>query len=230
MANPSRLTPPTDVVEGAQFGSFVVVGECFRTRREWRVPVRCVHLGECNTITTATVRRLRDETKVRACKNCFNRVMPRWAHPLYRRVVAAQQRCTKSSDPNFHRYGGRGIEFRFDKPSDAVVYMINELGVTADDLVGKQLDRKDNDGHYERGNLRMSTPLANTLNRNNTRYWQHGAQQIPMSHAAQALRTEWPDMVYTKKQLGRYWDRYGMRTFLEVRAHFERHKHRESAK
>lgn len=63
----------------------------------------------------------------------------------------AKYRC---QNPNFSRwsdYGGRGIEFRFDSVED----FAKELGPCPSP--DHSVDRIDNDGHYEPGNIRWAT-------------------------------------------------------------------------
>ena len=80
------------------------------------------------------------------------------ALPEYRVYVSAKARCNNPNLPSFKNYGGRGIEFRFTsfieffdevgnrpegkKPSGRALYSIN---------------RKDNNGHYEPGNVEWAT-------------------------------------------------------------------------
>jgi len=68
---------------------------------------------------------------------------------------SAKARCTKPGKPGFQNYGGRGIEFRFSTIRAFTEYVIGALGPKP----GKEwsLDRINNDGHYEEGNLRWAT-------------------------------------------------------------------------
>lgn len=88
--------------------------------------------------------------------------------PEYWAYKGAKGRCTNTKNPSYPDYGRRGIEFRFTSFQEFL------------DVVGKRpsplhsLDRIENDGHYERGNLRWATkeeqannrrPYHETLNR-----------------------------------------------------------------
>jgi hypothetical protein len=71
---------------------------------------------------------------------------------------AAKQRCLNPNNQFWADYGGRGIEFRFQSFEE----FIEHIGLKpSSDL---ELDRIDNDGHYEVGNVRWashSTQMAN---------------------------------------------------------------------
>lgn len=58
-------------------------------------------------------------------------------------------------------YGGRGIEFRFSTGSDMAEWVITNLGKPR----GRTLDRIDNNGHYEPGNLRWASAAQQARNK-----------------------------------------------------------------
>lgn len=74
---------------------------------------------------------------------------------VYSTAVA---RCKGTHKAKKARYCDRGIEFRFASFADFMA----EMGPRPD---GMQLDRIDNDGHYEAGNVKWTTPLDNSRNR-----------------------------------------------------------------
>lgn len=71
--------------------------------------------------------------------------------PEYHAYNDARQRCTNSNAKSFPDYGGRGIEFRFTS-FDEFLYEIGSK--PSPELT---LDRIDNEGHYEKGNVRWAT-------------------------------------------------------------------------
>ena len=81
----------------------------------------------------------------------------------YLRVVFDNmiRRCNNPNDPHYNRYGERGIEVRFtlDGFRD---YVIDVLKV---DPRGLDIDRINNDGNYEIGNIRFISHKANCQNR-----------------------------------------------------------------
>lgn len=88
----------------------------------------------------------------------------------YNRIQGATN--PNSTNKAFAAYRKAGIENRFTSAEDFVVYMY--ALEPHDDYSGLEVDRKDNTGHYEKGNLRFVTREENAQNRAvNTRVtWQ----------------------------------------------------------
>ena len=78
--------------------------------------------------------------------------------PEWQSYTNARQRCTNPNNEYYKAYGGRGIKFMFT----SVKQLFEELGPRPK---GKTLDRKDNDGNYEIGNVRWATPKQQANNR-----------------------------------------------------------------
>lgn len=76
-------------------------------------------------------------------------------------------RCDNPSCGSYVNYGGRGIQNRFGSSDEFVDYVVNELQI---DPQGLQIDRINNDGHYEKGNIRFVTAKKNLNNRRNTKH------------------------------------------------------------
>lgn len=70
----------------------------------------------------------------------------------------AKSRCNNPTNIGYSRYGGRGIEFRFQS--------IEELIADIGPRLSKEysLDRKDTNGHYEIGNVKWSTAVQQLTN------------------------------------------------------------------
>ena len=76
------------------------------------------------------------------------------------------RRCNNPNHKYYYRYGGRGIQNRFTSLDDFRDYVINILGIIhIDQIEGLEIDRIDNDDHYEKGNIRFVTPKENANNR-----------------------------------------------------------------
>jgi len=79
--------------------------------------------------------------------------------PEYKAYDGAKDRCTRSTHKRWQDYGGRGIEFRFT----SFEQFLAELGPRP--TPEHTLDRSNNDGHYEPGNVRWATQLEQQNNR-----------------------------------------------------------------
>lgn len=71
--------------------------------------------------------------------------------------LEAKRRCTNKNHKQFLDYGGRGIKFNFVSFDE----FYKHLGPRP---FGYQLDRINNDGHYEIGNVRWTTSHVNSIN------------------------------------------------------------------
>jgi len=69
----------------------------------------------------------------------------------------ARHRCRNPKNKRYADYGGRGIEFHFESFEE----FLEELGRRPE---GTSLDRINNDGHYEKGNVRWATPHEQRVN------------------------------------------------------------------
>ena len=100
-------------------------------------------------------------------------------------------RCRDQSHKNYARYGGVGIEVRF-----------NNVGELAD-AVGKRpgknytIDRIDPHGHYEAGNVRWATMREQNNNRHNSIWLTVEGVTKPLTH--------WADQIGLPRQLLWYW-------------------------
>ena len=89
--------------------------------------------------------------------------------PEYRAYIGAKVRCTNPKNLVWKHYGGRGIRFKFT----SFEQFFAELGYRPK---GKSLDRKNNNGHYELGNVKWSTKSEQDRNRRNyTHNVRHGS-------------------------------------------------------
>ncbi len=83
--------------------------------------------------------------------------------PEFQIWIGAKQRCTNPKVHNYERYGGRGIEFNF--PDFAQFFA--EVGPRPSDK--HSLDRIDNKGHYEPGNVQWALAKPQGRNKRNNR-------------------------------------------------------------
>jgi hypothetical protein len=80
------------------------------------------------------------------------------ANPERVAYISARRRCTCPKSKDYVDYGGRGIKFMFT----TFEQFFAELGKRPN---GKSLDRINNDGNYEVGNVRWATKSQQRKNR-----------------------------------------------------------------
>jgi hypothetical protein len=76
----------------------------------------------------------------------------------------AKKRCTNPNAKDFHRYGERGIKFLFDDFEE----FLDHIGPRPSNEYS--LDRIDNSGNYEHGNVRWATLKTQNRNQRSNRY------------------------------------------------------------
>jgi hypothetical protein len=131
-----------------------------------------------NRITTAAYRLKLGMTK--SC-GCLQRELTRLRHTTHGHAGRGRQtsewarwqhmigRCHHPKNADYDHYGGRGIgvcdEWR--KSFAAYLAYIRSIGFTG--AKGQELDRIDNDGNYEPGNLRVTDRKGQCRNKRNNR-------------------------------------------------------------
>jgi hypothetical protein len=113
---------------------------------------------------------------------------------LQKRGQAARARCENPSDRSYKNYGGRGIRFRFESVADYVRWVLEHLPHPT--YKGVDIDRLDNNGHYEPGNLRLATRRQNLSNRRASAIVSWGGCSMPLY--------EWRENPYSYTAAARY--------------------------
>jgi hypothetical protein len=80
----------------------------------------------------------------------------------YNAWVSARYRCTIDKHPQWSNYGGRGIDM-CQRWRESFAAFLSDMGPRPSPV--HQLDRIDNDGHYEPGNCRWVTRQENLKNK-----------------------------------------------------------------
>lgn len=167
------------VAPGDRFERLTVLRETTRRRtsgeQEWVAECAC----DCGAEATVTLANLRNG-QVRSC-GCLQRQRAaetnteRATHALsehehYPRWRNMIRRCHDPRDPRYPGWGGRGIAV-CPEWHDAVAfvsYLENTLGPRP---AGHSLDRIDNDGDYEPGNIRWASVLTQRHNQRRGATW-----------------------------------------------------------
>ena len=119
------------------------------------------------------------------------------------RFDAIKQRCENPYDANYPLYGGRRIYCRFVNREEFVRYMLDLCKsdtpnvTTTDQLKQLYIDRIDNNGHYEPGNLRLVSNRENNCNQRRTRFTYYLGKKIPAIHLWHLLKNADPLFSYS---------------------------------
>lgn len=135
-----------------------------------RVKLKCLN-SKCNKefiVDYSNAKRIKQQC---CCTKCYKEMhfhfgIPNEKHPLYSRWLAMTQRCRTSTSNNYHRYGGRGITIEpyLQDFINYAKYVLSLPNAPTTFPTKLQIDRIDNDGNYERGNLRWATQSMNMAN------------------------------------------------------------------
>ena len=181
---------------GHRYGRLEVIGEAGTIRR----PSGCSHLlwlcrCECGNeisvygghLTNGHTRSCgclaRDESLVRFTKHGMS------ATSIFNTWCAIKERCFCPTNDAYDRYGGRGITMHPAWVNDFAAF---HAYVGDRPEPGMSLDRVDNDGNYEPGNLRWATAKEQANNR-------RPRKRKPRCHLGHELN---PDNTYVQKKTG----------------------------
>ena len=117
------------------------------------------------------------------CKECDNKYHVKWVHTQeagYISYKCAKNRCNSKKDLRYNDYGGRGIKFLLPPFKE----VLKILGPKPE---GMSIDRINNNGHYEIGNVRWATVKEQAANKRNTKLTQLDVAVIRGLWAAKAM-------------------------------------------
>lgn len=87
-----------------------------------------------------------------------------WGHPLYATWTGMLSRCERADDAYYYCYGGRGITV-CARWHDVQVFVADIERIIGPRPDGMTLDRIDNDGNYDPGNVQWATPIQQAQTR-----------------------------------------------------------------
>jgi hypothetical protein len=144
---------------GEQYGWVKIIS----AQKRWNAKMNhCYVLTQCTGCHSIQWQNLNSlkSGKSKGCQRCSQqRKIPLW---LQKRLAAAKQRCENPKARNYHLYGGRGIKFNFPSVLSAGIWILKNVENVRQDL---EMDRIDNDGNYEKGNIRFVPRSINQANR-----------------------------------------------------------------
>jgi hypothetical protein len=114
----------------------------------------------------------------------------------YRAYESAKRRCTDTTRENWESYGGRGIKFLFT----SFEQFFAELGFKPEPKHLYSLDRIDNNGNYEPGNIRWATQKQQLANK------RRGVHHKLSIEIAKLLREKFATGEYKMAELARLYN------------------------
>lgn len=177
-----RQRKPPQSLDGQRFGRAVVVGQ------PWPGPNnRTWHVCQCdcgNQFCCPKSNLLVGKTKSCGClKLDLQTVHGQKHHPSYKRWMCMKYRCENPSSSNYNRYGGRGI--KICERWHNVLNFIEDIGSPPSPI--HQLDRINNDGDYEPGNVRWVLPVQNMRNRSTAKLLTWNGKTLSLVQWAEML-------------------------------------------
>lgn len=195
----SRAPLPPRVRVGERLGTRVVVGpaEPYRTKdgrtmRRWRMRCDCGLESETGEYQLVV--------KGAGCNGCVRVKHLAKATPEYNTWCGIIQRCTNPGATKYASYGGRGIRICNEWRHDFGAFL-RHVGKRPG--IGYTLERIDNNGHYEPGNVRWATAKEQARNTRNNHLVEFRGETKTIAEWCEITGVSYSAAMY---RLSRGWD------------------------
>jgi len=117
--------------------------------------------------------------------------------PIYSRWKNMRRRCTNPKDAKYKDYGGRGITVCTEWLDDFYAFAEYVDALERPSELHMSIDRINNDGNYEPGNIRWATRVQQQNNRRPSR---HGERSCTGHVGVVRVPTGWQAQIYVDKR------------------------------
>lgn len=152
---------------GQRFGMLLIIKfqRGWRNQRAWLCQCDC---GGQSVVLTGSLRT--GKTKSCGCRERDAKIEAAITHgqshtPVYNRWQTMLRRCDNPKATGYKYWGGRGIKVCDEWKDFAVFHKYIQEVLGPQPTSKHSIDRRDNDGHYEPGNLRWATRSEQNRNR-----------------------------------------------------------------
>ena len=135
--------------------------------------------------------------RIKAANTSHGHTIGHSLSPEFRSWTQMVRRCTEPSFVSYPRYGGRGITV-----CDRWLIFVNfleDVGLRPGN--GYTIDRIDNDGHYQPGNVKWSSVAEQNRNRRSNRWITFNGERLIASEWAKRLGLG-PDLIQSRMRRG----------------------------
>lgn len=160
-------------ITGKRFGKLVTIKFVERKGRNYRWLFKC-DCGKEKMIYKNHILGKRTQIDC-GCDKQFKRRQPLFGTKFYHTFYLMKQRCENINNPNYFRYGGRGIEVVWKSFTSFKEDMYRSFLKHNNKHGGRNtsIERIDNDGNYCKENCKWATQKEQSLNKHSKSYYKN---------------------------------------------------------
>ena len=181
---------PLQLLEGKRYGRLIVIAALARIGNNRKVICRC-DCGTERSFFQANLCAGRTTSCECACSEIVSALHTRHGEagnayhgrcptPEYKTWLGMKERCGNPKRREYARYGGRGITI-CQRWAISFEAFLQDMGRRPTSQ--HQIDRKDNDGHYEPGNCRWATPKEQQSNTTRSKFVYLNGERLVVAEA-----------------------------------------------